>query len=94
MHELDFDLVSRCKVVMDTKEARDVGDLRNANDNGFVGLLGDVIAGGDEFLWSDYSTELNCTLFKSVGTVIQDIITADAVIRKARELGVSTNFDF
>ena len=94
MCEVDTTLVNRSKVIIDTKEARDVGDLANANANkSIVGLLGDVIA--DDVDWSVYDSNiaLDCTFFKSVGTAIQDILTGDIVVKKARELGIGTEFN-
>lgn len=34
-----------------------------------------------------------CTFYKAVGTAIQDVVTADLVVRRARELGIGTEVD-
>merc|ERR1711862_876428 len=103
MREVDKALIDRCKIIIDTKEARDVGDLYNVNPDNVVGLLGDVIAEDDIISTVNLEEEkkyhnnnntllLDCTFFKSVGTAIQDILTGDIVLKKAKELGIGTEF--
>merc|ERR1711862_421470 len=95
MREVDKALIDRCKIIIDTKEARDVGDLYNVNPDNVVGLLGDVIAEDITVnLEEKYNnnTLLVCTFFKSVGTAIQDILTGDIVLKKAKELGIGREF--
>ena len=93
MREVDQNLIDRCKIIIDTKEARDVGDLCNVNNKHIVGLLGDVIA--DDVIWdvADGEKRLDCTYFKSCGTAIQDILTGDLVVKNARVLGIGTEFN-
>jgi ornithine cyclodeaminase len=83
---------SRCKVVVDTPEAVDVGDLKLVSDTSenYIGLLGDLLAGNvtlDATATAD-SVKYDCTMFKSVGTAIQDVITAHEVYKKAIERGI------
>merc|ERR1711862_778721 len=103
MREVDKALIDRCKIIIDTKEARDVGDLYNVNPDNIVGLLGDVIAEAEDISTVNLEEEnkynnnnntllLDCTFFKSVGTAIQDILTGDIVLKKAKELGIGTEF--
>lgn len=93
----------RCLTIADTIEALNVGDLKHVTKDcdGFIGLLGDVLGNGFTGIdnctvrLEDYAEkrrcEAKCTFFKSVGTAIQDIITADEVVKTATRLGVGTN---
>jgi ornithine cyclodeaminase/alanine dehydrogenase-like protein (mu-crystallin family) len=36
---------------------------------------------------------LDCSFYKAVGTAIQDVFTADMVVKRARELGIGTEVD-
>jgi len=66
-----------------------------------VGLLGDVLSGRVPFRGHDAggssdtggARSLDCTLFKSVGTAIQDVVTASEVVKRAKELGLGTEVD-
>ena len=90
MQELDNTIVNRCQIIYDTPEALQVGDLKHLspeNSQNLIGLLGDIMA-DPTLMESHRSADLGCTLFKSVGTAIQDVITAQAVLKKARELGI------
>mmetsp|Transcript_4095 Transcript_4095/g.8711 ORF Transcript_4095/g.8711 Transcript_4095/m.8711 type:complete len:388 (-) Transcript_4095:50-1213(-) len=93
MEEIDSAFIeSRCRVVVDTPEAVDVGDLKLVSDTSenYVGLLGDVLAGNatlDATATSD-SVKYDCTMFKSVGTAIQDVITAHEVYKRAIKRGI------
>lgn len=72
------------------------------NEEQFVGLLGDVLSG--EVCLPNGSHEQNegcsntssgrsCTFYKSVGTAIQDIITAEQVVKKAKDEDIGTSID-
>ncbi|GAX13655.1 ornithine cyclodeaminase [Fistulifera solaris] len=81
--------IRHCRVWMDTPEARTVGDLKDLPSEHPVTLFGKV-------LQQDYEpakTLLPCTFFKSVGTAIQDVMTASIVVKKARELGIGTEIE-
>ena len=61
----------------------------------YVGLLGDVIAGNAHLANDDdkrgcIESTLDCSLFKAVGTAIQDVITAHEVYQEAIAKGVGT----
>lgn len=99
MKEIDDALVTRCEVLIDTKEATDVGDLsslRNTDDGkrtqNYVGLIGDALVGNVEF-GKHRNSQLDCTMFKSVGTAIQDVVTAQFVYEYARKKDIGTTFE-
>ena len=81
MKEVPDDAVKRCEVLIDTHEALDVGDLQcitNESPN-LAGLIGDALVGNIEFGSSRRRDGINCTFFKSVGTAIQDVVSADEI---------------
>jgi len=99
MKEIDDALVTRCEVLIDTKEAMDVGDLsslRNTDDGKTTqknfGLIGDALVGNVEF-GKHRNSQLDCTMFKSVGTAIQDVVTAQHVYEYARKKDIGTTFE-
>lgn len=98
MEEIDSKFIqSRCLVVADTIEALQVGDLRlisNRSEN-FVGLLGDVISGrvSIDLVGENVVNNLDCALFKSVGTAIQDVVTAQEVYKEAMRTGIGSTLD-
>ena len=95
MEEIDSNFSStRCQVVVDTQEAINVGDLKSLSfsSSNFVGLLGDVIS-GNAHIRPCSEEGPDCTFFKSVGTAIQDVITAHAVMETALARGIGTEFE-
>ena len=82
-----------CLTIADTMEALDVGDLKYIHEDSdcFVGLLGDLLEGGATI--DGAKRQSKCTFFKSVGTAIQDIMTADDVVKTATRLGIGTNVE-
>lgn len=101
MQEVDETLVNRCQVLVDTKEALSVGDLKHLNvnmtdgtlDKNFAGLLGDAIAGNLSVRHANDGYNTDCTFFKSVGTAIQDVITAHEVLKMSNQLGIGRDVD-
>jgi ornithine cyclodeaminase len=98
--ETDQILVNRSRIIMDTKEAINVGDLNHLvykeNNSNILGLLGDFVSGAKTLDDDDDSNnELDITYYKSVGTAIQDIVTAQAVLDVAQtlDLGVDINMN-
>jgi ornithine cyclodeaminase len=91
---------TRCQVVIDTPEAINVGDLKciSVESENYVGLLGDVLAGNVDLglhahelspnLEKGRSNRYDCSMFKSVGTAIQDVVTAHEVYQEAIKRGV------
>jgi len=90
--EVDSKFVrDKCLTIVDTMESLHVGDLKDLDESSdnFVGTLGDALTNGG------ISSNMNgmCTFFKSTGTAIQDIITADEVIKLAKKQNVGINVE-
>ena len=91
--EIDDDLVKRSRVIVDTHEAINVGDLswlKNQDQKYF--LLGNLLA-GDNLTSEALDGTIDCTLYKSVGTAIQDVFSAALAVKAAREKGIGINVD-
>ena len=57
--------------------------------------LGGLLAGESEVpRGGSTSTGASCTFFKSVGTAIQDVATAAAVLKQARSKGIGKRVSF
>jgi ornithine cyclodeaminase len=93
MQEIDETSVNRSRILVDTLESLDVGDLKRIlRESHPWKLLGEVI--NDPIWLQDENDSLfDCTLFKSTGTAIQDVMTASLIVDRARELGLGTNVD-
>jgi ornithine cyclodeaminase len=92
MQEVPSRFVSdRCAVWVDTVEARQVGDLQSLAPHHPCDLLGRVLLQNRKQV--DGWPHLDCTFYKAVGTAIQDVMTADLVVRRARERGLGTEVD-
>jgi ornithine cyclodeaminase/alanine dehydrogenase-like protein (mu-crystallin family) len=76
--ELDEDLVKKAKIVIDSKDALKSGDLKGYK--GHVVEIQEVLAGR--------KVHGDITLFKSVGTALQDVAMASLVYEKARNAGM------
>ena len=107
MQELSIAAVNRCRVLMDTPDARTVGDLKHLTMSHPVTLVGQALMDAEKhdgtldrpafvqacFPRESDTSSVDCTLFKSVGTAIQDILTADLVVQKAMERAIGTEVD-
>lgn len=101
MKEVDEELVDRCKVVYDTVEALSVGDLKHLLEEENIHgknqshhfLLGDLMTQPEMMLHDRVARPTDCTLYKSVGTAIQDICTAFKCVQNAKQLGLGTFVD-
>jgi ornithine cyclodeaminase/alanine dehydrogenase-like protein (mu-crystallin family) len=90
--ELDTEVVARSRLYTDRRESLlvEAGDFRipkaegAVTDEHLVGELGDLILGRIPGRRSD----AEITLFKSLGIAVEDLATADLVVRKAREAGI------
>ena len=101
MKEVDDTLVQRCEVIIDTPEALDVGDLSwlkanmtKAHNN--AGLIGDALSSNFDFgkLRDDPGTpQIDCTFFKSCGTAIQDVVSAQYVSDQALAMKIGKNVE-
>ena len=94
MAEVPCHVVDRSHVVVDTPEAMRVGDLKHLG--GDLGsslqpatLAGEAFANPGEI--GRHGTDY--VFYKSVGTAIQDVMTAKAVVERARELGLGQEMD-
>ena len=106
MQEIDNATVKRSEVLIDTKEALDVGDLvclkqdKEVNvttkPNNLIGMIGDALVGNIEMgsLRDDPERkDVDCTFFKSVGTAIQDVVSANIAVEIATKNNVGVNVD-
>lgn len=104
MQEVPPSAVDRCHVVIDTPEAITVGDLKHLQgeasqvQSGSPTTLGSsgvpVSLAGDAFRDpSSIGTTTDCIFYKAVGTAIQDVLTAEMVIGRAKELGIGQEID-
>lgn len=87
--EIDNDTVKKVQVVVDSKRAYSVGDLHDLCEDQKVGTLGELITlqeNGSAF----ENQKTTCTLFKSVGCAVQDLVTAQACLRACAD---SASFD-
>lgn len=90
--ELDTDAVVRSRLYTDRRESLfvEAGDFRIPKSEGaisdehLVGELGELILGRIP----GRSSEREITLFKSLGIAVEDLASAELVVRKAREAGV------
>lgn len=101
MKEVDDTLVQRCEVLVDTSEALDVGDLsylKSIDENKVsnnIGLIGDALVGNVKVgkLRDDPTFQIDCTFYKSVGTAIQDVVSAQYVSKMATLNGMGMSIE-
>jgi ornithine cyclodeaminase len=92
MQEVPEYIVNRSHVVIDTPETMSVGDLKHLGDYGSsthpITLAGDALADPSKIGQStDY------IFYKAVGTAIQDVLTAQIVVERAKVLGIGQEVD-
>jgi len=102
MEEVDHRFVrERCKVIIDTVEAFEVGDLQGITEgsDNYLGLLGDVMQSGSDSgseerdMFVGKEGGLDCTFYKAVGTAVQDIFTAQTTLENAIIMEIGTKVD-
>lgn len=95
MREVDDSAVHRSEVLIDTKEALEVGDLVSLQSPNLAGMIGDALARNVEFgrLRDDQSNSIDCTFFKSVGTAIQDVVSAHVAVQNATKDGIGQSVE-
>jgi alanine dehydrogenase len=94
MRELDETIVSRAKIVVDTREGclAEAGDLIKPIQSGVIGPtdihaeLGEVVRGAK----AGRESREEITLFKSVGTAVQDAAVARAALDRAGQQDLGT----
>ncbi|KAL7446262.1 hypothetical protein ACHAXH_009712 [Discostella pseudostelligera] len=94
MQEVDDASVKRCEVLVDTKEALDVGDLACLKDDdaNFTCLIGDALIGRIKFgKRREVDHNIDCTFYKSVGTAIQDVFSAQCAVDNARKMKIGVD---
>lgn len=92
MREITSETVARAKIVVDSREAclAEAGDIIIPINLGYISRravsveLGELVAGTKK----GRESELDITLFKTVGNAVQDLAAAALVIRKARDLNI------
>jgi ornithine cyclodeaminase len=97
MQEIPSDVVDQCHVVIDTPETLSVGDLKHLSasvDDDFITLAGDVFSNPQALLDKfKIDPQKDYMFYKAVGTAIQDVLTAKAVVENARRLGLGQDVD-
>jgi ornithine cyclodeaminase len=92
MQEIPESAVNLSHVIIDTPEAMEVGDLKHLGSHGSsshpVTLAGDALADP-----SDIGRTMDYIFYKAVGTAIQDVLTAQNVVERAKNLGVGQEID-
>jgi len=96
--ELDTETVAHSSFFTDRRESclNEAGDYILAAAEGAVGPdhikaeLGEVLAG----MHSGREHEDELTVFESLGIAVEDLASAELVVRRAREQGVGTEVDF
>jgi ornithine cyclodeaminase len=96
--ELDTETVATSSFFVDRRESalNEGGDYGGAAADGAIGPehikaeLGEVLAG----LHPGRESEDELTVFKSYGIGVEDLATAELVVRRARERGVGVEVDF
>ncbi len=96
--ELDTETVAAASFFTDRRESclNEAGDYLLAAAEGAVGPehikaeLGEVLAG----MHSGREHEDELTVFKSLGLAVEDLASAELVLRRARERGMGTEVDF
>jgi len=98
MQELDPELIRLSRIFLDDQSAciRESGDLVKAVlrfgnlDDQIIGGIGDLVLGKI----TGRTSPGEITLFKSVGTAIQDLAVADRIYQKSRKLGFGEEVRF
>jgi len=94
--EIDEATILRAKIVLDTPAAVEAGDLHipltkgTLNKDSISGEIGDLFLGKIK-VRSDVD---DITFFKSVGTAVQDMATAGAIVKNAQKLGLGLSVEF
>jgi len=85
--ELDEELVREAKIVIDSKDVLNSGDLKDYK--GSLTEIQDVLVGR-----KIRTDKKDITLFKSAGTALQDVAMASLVYEKALKMKIGKNIDF
>jgi ornithine cyclodeaminase len=96
--EIDVETVARCRYFVDFKDSALAlaGDFKRAKEAGRVGddhilgSIGDVLTGRVAGRTSDR----DLTLFKSLGMVAEDLVSADYIFREAERRGIGQTVEW
>jgi ornithine cyclodeaminase len=96
--EIDVETVARCRLFVDFKDSALAlaGDFKRAKEAGRVtdahilGSIGDVLTGRVAGRTSDQDV----TLFKSLGMVAEDLVSADWIFREAERRGIGQTVEW
>lgn len=92
MQEIPEYIVNDSHVIIDTPEAMAAGDLKHLGS--YETTQHPVVQAGNAFQdASEIGTSKRYIFYKAVGTAIQDVLTAEAVIKNAKEKGIGQEFD-
>jgi ornithine cyclodeaminase len=97
MREVPPEMIRRCTggVWVDTMDAKPVGDLSPLFDDDkckdiSIQLIGKILKDFDD---NHENSMGGCVFYKSVGTAIQDVLTAGLIVKRARELNLGIEVD-
>jgi ornithine cyclodeaminase/alanine dehydrogenase-like protein (mu-crystallin family) len=88
-------LIGRARLVVDSREAagREAGDILLAQKEGanvrIAAELGEICAGRIP----GRGPKDDVTIFKSLGLAVEDLVSADLVVRRARQMGAGTHIE-
>lgn len=92
MQEIPDYVVDDSHVIIDTPEAMSVGDLQHLGS--YESSDHPITRAGDAFQNpASIGKSAKYVFYKAVGTAIQDVLTAEAVIKSAKEKGIGQEFD-
>jgi ornithine cyclodeaminase len=100
MQEIPSSVVNQSAVIIDTPEALEVGDLKHLGGSFLevsrhspISLAGDAFGDPDRFVQLQQDSKKKFIFFKAVGTAIQDVLQATAVMSTAKQLGLGQEVD-
>jgi ornithine cyclodeaminase len=92
MQEIPEYIVSSSHIIIDTPEAMAVGDLKHLGH--YPSSTHPITLAGNAFVDpSAIGGTTEYIFYKAVGTAIQDVLTAEAVIESAKKLGIGQEVD-
>lgn len=97
MQEIPSSVVDQCQIIIDTPETMTVGDLKHLNtsakEDEYIHLAGDAFSDPNRVRDAFDNSDKDYIFYKAVGTAIQDVLTAKAVVEKAQELSIGQKID-
>jgi ornithine cyclodeaminase/alanine dehydrogenase-like protein (mu-crystallin family) len=88
-------LIGRARLVVDSRDAaiKEAGDILLAQKDGanvrIAAELGEICAGRAP----GRGPEDDVTIFKSLGLAVEDLVSADLAVRRARQTGAGTRIE-